>query len=285
MATQGLRNRLGSPLYCGKIKVDFQALLGDFGGQMKTCHFWSNTREISFPDHEISDRLICHELIHAMYQENGFIKNCPILATEGLTAALAEEISHEPRPFLDPRYDGYYLNELEGLIQPDRSIPDNLILKNLYYSIAALFFKELIQIDATLVPGLFYDPPMKKTDWNNFMQSLVDRSGGSKKLIKFIDCCYVFHPLSQHLFAIPVQKGGASVRSVLLYIDKLAAVKQRTLTVITTIRDGSGADRRSMLLTFKAGVAETYLKSAVSGSVDFEIDLDNTHLQTVIPIN
>jgi len=284
-ASEKIREKLGAPVFEGKIKIDFSKRLSERAGRMRSGLFWWSARELDFPSENVSDQMICHEIVHGFWQSNGFINNYPLLVTEGMAEAIAAEVCSGEIPLLDPAYAGYYLTGLSGFIKPDDPLPENLVLKNIFYAIAALFIRRLNQTDASVIPDLLSDVPNGKQRWTDFLQAVVDRSAHPDQVLEFVNRCAVFNPVSQHIFAVPVKGTAGEMRSVILYVDLLKTVNQRTLSteMTSTYRSSSHSNRK--LLTFRGGVAETFIKQRTPGRICFKTDLNQTRLETCLPLN
>ena len=284
-ASQTLRTKLGPPVFHGKIKINYDGRLPSYEGQMAVGLLWPDTRTVAFVNEDVSTRLVCHELTHALYMSRSFIQNHPMLAVEGIAEAVACEASNEGIPFLNPDFHDYYLSGLSGLIDPDEQLPDHPALKNACYSIAALYFNRLERMDASLFTRLLYENPSKKKTWAEFTQMLVDHSAHPAKVRNFIQRCTVFSPISQHVFALPLEKKVGYVFSVLLFVDRLMPVEQRTLLVEIKYQLGSRSVHDTQFLTFYRGVAELHLDCKGfnrPGHLSMKVNIDGKDLETQI---
>ncbi len=256
LQAERLEKILGPPIVRGNIIVLFHPILGADRARTKTGRIWPPGRTIEFQDESINEKVLCHECVHALYQTRSFISNSPRLAVEGSAEALAYRVTGSPFSFLDPGFLDYYLKGMHRLIDPDAVLSRNMILRNICYSIAGLFFQRCHDADPAFFIMMFSQRPKTRWSWENLMQKLIDGSSCRDRLLTLVAESTVFGSCSQHLFAVPLLENPEFPGRIILYLDLLRK-KSQVVHPVEVEEDIRGIIRRkTILVMFDQGIAE-----------------------------
>jgi len=264
-----LEKLLGLPNHKIRIILDFQSSIPMNSGQIQRHWLLRNTRLLQLPVKSVSDGVIYHELVHCFYQSDSWLSRCPLLAVEGLAEAVACEVFGKYPDLLIPRYENYYLNHLHGLIHPDEKMPEELIMKNITFSVAALFFKKLHEIEPGIYVRILNHDLKRKQGWNQFLQEIIDESPERESLLNFITRCTVFSELKSRFYAIPIRSGLDKQISFILYVDDLKAVDRCSLPI--QVMNGKDNSAETHLVTFYHGSGQVSVGHIKSDPMVFKL--------------
>ena len=249
-----IETELGPPLFRGEIEIHFDPGIG--GDAEVAGSWWRRRRYVRFPrsDTKPDRSLIVHELVHALWQTEEFMKNSPLAAVEGIAVALSQIVTGDSDSLLLPGLEAFYLSDLEGFVHPERPF-ERTRTKQLEYALSGLFFRQLHEIDSTLLAQILRQPSRTRTKWNEFAQRLVDLSAHPTSVRSFVSRCRLFSSFPARSFVIPAKSADPTVINLVMAVENWDGKAE-----ITCRRSLNGEQYQASWGTFfNAGFAELSL--------------------------